>query len=128
MNILPTVRFSIDQEEHAGELTDMLWALGFTPVRIMAIDDMLGWSLVRFARSYKLTEREAAVAELMLREQASYGTIAVKLELSMRTVKWLAHSVFTKTDVANREELLRLVLGLPIASQRKREDAAASEV
>jgi DNA-binding CsgD family transcriptional regulator len=111
----PEVHIRVETDADATRVTALLEALGYAVVR--RLDDAdgarrLGWAVERMSRLHRLTAREREVL-LGVLEGDSNERLATRLELSRATVKWHLHNVFTKTNVGNREALLRAALELP---------------
>ena len=112
----PTVRFSIDDNDHARRIAAVLEALGYQTVRELELrtttsEQRMQWVTERLAHKYKLTEREREILTRVLAGKSS-RKIAVELEIQAGTVKWYMHNIFAKTNTETREKLLRLALSL----------------
>ena len=110
----PEVHIRVESDADATRITSLLEALGYRVVR--RLDDAdgrtrLGWAIERISRRFRLTTREREVLAGVL-EGASNERLAAHLGLSRATVKWHLHNVFAKTNVGNREALLRAALEL----------------
>jgi DNA-binding CsgD family transcriptional regulator len=110
----PEVHIRVETDADATRITALLEALGYRVVR--RLDDAdgrtrLGWAIERLSRAHRLTTREREVLEGVL-EGDSNERLATRLGLSRATVKWHLHNVFAKTNVGNREALLRSALQL----------------
>jgi DNA-binding CsgD family transcriptional regulator len=113
----PEVHIRVATDADATRITALLEALGYRVVR--RLDDAdgrtrLDWAIERISRAHRLTTREREVLEGVL-EGDSNERLATRLGLSRATVKWHLHNVFSKTNVGNREALLRAALDLPQA-------------
>jgi hypothetical protein len=109
------VHFSVGSDEHATRVAGLLEAMGYSPTRHMEDGHgLLDWSIHRLALHYKLNAGEAGILWPFLVEQADPPTIAKSLGLSVATIEWRIYSIFSKTSVGDREQLLRIVLGLPV--------------
>jgi hypothetical protein len=92
--------------------------MGYSPTRHMEdIDGLLDWAIHRLVLGYKLNEGEARILWPFLVDQADAPAIAKSLGLSVATIEWRVYSIFSKTSVGDREQLLRLVLGLPVINR-----------
>lgn len=115
----PEVHIRVATDADATRITALLEALGFRVVR--RLDDAdgrtrIGWAIERISRAHRLTSREREVLEAVL-EGDSNDRLAKRLRLSRATVKWHLHNVFAKTNLGNREALLRYALELPASTQ-----------
>jgi hypothetical protein len=111
------VHFSVGSDEHATRVAGLLEAMGYSPTRHMEdIDGLLDWAIHRLVLGYKLNEGEARILWPFLVDQADAPAIAKSLGLSVATIEWRVYSIFSKTSVGDREQLLRLVLGLPVVA------------
>jgi uncharacterized protein YjiS (DUF1127 family) len=111
----PRVSFTVDDDDHARSIEDVLGALGFDAVRSMDSTNALHWGIIRLVRKYKITERERLVLELMLTEQLDDEGIARRIATGSGpvTVAFLRSQILAKTCAPDREQLLRLALQLP---------------
>ena len=111
----PEVHIRVETDADATRILALLEALGYRVVRRLDDADTtsrLGWAIERMSRMHRLTTREREVLQGVL-EGDSNERLATRLDLSRATVKWHLHNVFTKTNVGNREALLRAALELP---------------
>jgi DNA-binding CsgD family transcriptional regulator len=120
----PEVHIRVATDADATRITALLEALGFRVVR--RLDDAdgrtrLGWAIERISRAHRLTAREREVLEGVL-EGDSNERLAKRLRLSRATVKWHLHNVFAKTNLGNREALLRCALDLPTSTELESTD------
>lgn len=110
----PLICFRTDDDADAIRAGAVLEALGYRIVREfdVATDGAvrLQWTVIRFARKYKLTTREQDILEYMI---AGHNNIEIGelMELSRETVKWHKHNIFTKANVDSHNKLLSLVYG-----------------
>jgi ATP/maltotriose-dependent transcriptional regulator MalT len=108
------VHIRVETDADATRITTLLEALGYRVVRRLDDADTrtrLGWAIERMSRVHRLTSREREVLAGVL-EGDNNERLATRLGLSRATVKWHLHNVFTKSNVANREALLRSALEL----------------
>lgn len=120
----PEVHIRVATDADATRITALLEALGYRVVR--RLDDAdghlrIGWAIERISRAHRLTTREREVLEGVL-EGDTNERLARRLRLSRATVKWHLHNVFAKTNLGNREALLRCALDLPPASPSEAND------
>jgi DNA-binding CsgD family transcriptional regulator len=120
----PEVHIRVATDADATRITAVLEALGYRVVR--RLDDAdgrtrIGYAVERISRAYRLTAREREVLEGVL-EGDSNERLAKRLRLSRATVKWHLHNVFAKTNLGNREALLRCALELPMPTDPRAED------
>jgi DNA-binding CsgD family transcriptional regulator len=120
----PEVHIRVTTDADATRITALLEALGYRVVR--RLDDAdgrtrIGWAIDRISRAHRLTSREREVLEGVL-EGDSNEQLAKRLRLSRATVKWHLHNVFAKTNLGNREALLRSALELPACTEPRAED------
>jgi ATP/maltotriose-dependent transcriptional regulator MalT len=108
-----SVRFTVVGESEARQITRVLDALDYEPIRVadLGAGALLRFAIEQTATQVRLTERERQVLELVLRGHRN-GEIANVLELSKATIKWHMHNIFAKTRTETREQLLRSVLQL----------------
>lgn len=110
----PEVHIRVETDADATRITAVLEALGYRVVRRLDDADRktrLGWAIERISRVHRLTTREREVLAGVL-EGDNNERLATRLGLSRATVKWHLHNVFAKTNVGNREALLRCALEL----------------
>lgn len=124
VSTLPEVHIRVATDADATRITALLEALGFRVVR--RLDDAdgrtrIGWAIERISRAHRLTVREREVLEGVL-EGDSNERLAKRLRLSRATVKWHLHNVFAKTNLGNREALLRAALELPASTDPRAKD------
>lgn len=120
----PEVHIRVTTDADATRITALLEALGYRVVR--RLDDAdgrtrIGWAIERISRAHRLTAREREVLEGVL-EGDSNERLAKRLGLSRATVKWHLHNVFAKTNLGNREALLRCALELPASTDAQAGD------
>jgi DNA-binding CsgD family transcriptional regulator len=113
-----SVHFSVGSDDHATRVAGLLEAMGYSPTRHMENGNgLLDWAIHRLVLGYKLNEGEARILWPLLVDQADAPAIAKSLGLSVATIEWRVYSIFSKTSVGDREQLLRLVLGLPVINR-----------
>jgi ATP/maltotriose-dependent transcriptional regulator MalT len=118
------VRFAVEDDEQAAKITALLEALGYEVVRDLdhgTAQNRLAWAITRLTQKAALTEREADVLTLVLHGRNN-SEIAEALEIRKATVKWHMHNIFTKTNTATREQLLREALQLSVNEQTPEQD------
>jgi DNA-binding CsgD family transcriptional regulator len=111
----PEVHIRVDADADATRIATLLEALGYRVVRRLDDADArtrIGWAIERISRAHRLTSREREVLAGVL-EGDTNERLAKRLRLSRATVKWHLHNVFAKTNLGNREALLRCALELP---------------
>jgi len=112
----PRVSFTVDDDADAHRIAVVLEALGFETVRSMESSNALHWGITRLVRRHSISPRERIVLEMMLTEQLDDQGIARRMRTGVSTVAFLRGQVLVKAGVADREQLLRLALQLPVGS------------
>lgn len=110
------VQFSVDDDDHAAQISAVLTAMGYGPERVPARPDFRQELLMRagqIATKHAFTETETMILGAVLAGESS-TSIGDAMSLSRQTVKWHMHCIYSKTNVSSREDLLRLAAGLPV--------------
>lgn len=84
-----TVEYAVECHREADRIADVLAAHGYTPKRRPTEgqdeDELLSWARRKIARFWNLTERQAAVSDLLCSGRCP-AEAAAELELSEQTV------------------------------------------
>ncbi|EDM78656.1 putative transcriptional regulator [Plesiocystis pacifica SIR-1] len=107
------VRIWVESDADAAKIRVVLEAIGFAVLRDVGDGEatLIRWAVENLHNRYRLTAREQDIVEGILAGQRN-AQMAKTLGISQATVKWHLHNIFTKTEVQDRESLLRLILQL----------------
>ena len=104
------VAFSCADDDNAARLHALLTALGYKPTRVDATPSARAQSLTRLLDRFDgITERERDLARLLVEGTSKVDELAAQLNVSSRTVTWLARTLCTRCHVADCHAFLAWV-------------------